>query len=142
MRTCLDCGCRCALVKPSFLSNDMFTFLSLFIHSIWTWAWDKEAWATATFLSLAFFPFEFWWNWSFYIFSCCRYRLLAFNAKLFLLLLIDSASERKKKPQKFSVLSFINQHGLIHLDRISWKPNDIVRANKLKLYFIQKTIWP
>lgn len=118
-------------------------FLSLFIHysfsikmGIRHKTWGKGARATAIFLSLALFfsSFEFWWNRMITIFSSWKYRILAF--------IIESASERQKKPQKFPVLSFINQYGFIHLDRISWKPNDIVRANKLNLYFIQKTIWP
>lgn len=33
MRTCFDCGCRCALVKPSFLSNDyVYISFGVFIY--------------------------------------------------------------------------------------------------------------
>lgn len=95
------------------------------------------------FYRLRFFPlnFKFWWNWSFYIFHVAgiEYWHLIRN---YFYYYSSSRQAREKKPKKFSVLSFINQHGLIHLDRISWKPNDIVRANKINLYFIQKTIWP
>lgn len=62
-------------------------------------------------------------------FSCLQVSKL-----LFLLLLIDSASKREKATKKITVSSFINQHGFIRLERISWKLSDVVRANKFILY--------
>lgn len=94
------------------------------------------------FIACDLFSFEFWWNWSFNISMLQVSNILAFNAKLFLLLLIESANERNKATK---ILHFII-HKSTRLN--SPRPHFLetkwyrARANKLNLYFIQKTIWP